>query len=357
MSGRAGSPQLSDGVGTLLSSADCLGDQEAVLVTAALAGSEQERLQLDRLRTQLSEAIQRYGAVQRNIAERSQAVLPAAQPGGRQQSPQAPLAEPADPKLWHEDGCVWQGQEQAPCPEVTEDWEATRLREEAVLQIESDLLDVSQILKDLASLVSEQGEAIDSIEASLEAASAHTEAASELLAGASRHQPTYNAVLASDGPRSDWTLISRDARSSATSCQLESLFCWSSSSSLPPLSESDANVLHVPSAPSRWAWFRTETRTPAPQELPVWWGSRVQTGPIASSGCTAVKSTGTGGTEQASRCLPRRRRCPLARGQRPLAAQNPGLPCSIRGRQPTLAGSARRPLNQPLLPAPGRSPI
>ncbi|XP_037022528.2 t-SNARE domain-containing protein 1 isoform X5 [Artibeus jamaicensis] len=107
--------------------------------------SRQERLQLDRLRTQLSEAIQRYGAVQRNIAERSQAVLPAAQPGGRQQSPQAPLAEPADPKLWHEDGCVWQGQEQAPCPEVTEDWEATRLREEAVLQIEIALKPASRL--------------------------------------------------------------------------------------------------------------------------------------------------------------------------------------------------------------------
>ncbi|XP_037022526.2 t-SNARE domain-containing protein 1 isoform X2 [Artibeus jamaicensis] len=276
--------------------------------------SRQERLQLDRLRTQLSEAIQRYGAVQRNIAERSQAVLPAAQPGGRQQSPQAPLAEPADPKLWHEDGCVWQGQEQAPCPEVTEDWEATRLREEAVLQIEIALKPASRLRP-------------------------------------RTQRPPASSWLGPAGTNS------RDARSSATSCQLESLFCWSSSSSLPPLSESDANVLHVPSAPSRWAWFRTETRTPAPQELPVWWGSRVQTGPIASSGCTAVKSTGTGGTEQASRCLPRRRRCPLARGQRPLAAQNPGLPCSIRGRQPTLAGSARRPLNQPLLPAPGRSPI
>ncbi|XP_036904527.1 t-SNARE domain-containing protein 1 isoform X2 [Sturnira hondurensis] len=108
---------------------------------------------------------------------------------GCSRSPQAPFAEPANEKLCHGDGCAWQGQEQAPCLEVTEeDWEATRLHEEAVLQIESDLLDVSQIVKDLASMVSEQGEAVDSIEASLEAASLHTEATSELLAGASRHQ-------------------------------------------------------------------------------------------------------------------------------------------------------------------------
>ncbi|KAM5314401.1 t-SNARE domain-containing protein 1 isoform 3-T3 [Glossophaga mutica] len=153
--------------------------------------SRQERLQLDRLRTQLAEAIQRYGAVQKKIAERSRALLPTAQQDGRQQqSPRAPCAELADEeKLHHGDGSAWQGQEQVPCPEVTEeDWEATRLREEAILQIESDLLDVSQIVKDLASMVSEQGEAVDSIEASLEAASSHTEAASELLAGASRHQ-------------------------------------------------------------------------------------------------------------------------------------------------------------------------
>ncbi|KAM5314399.1 t-SNARE domain-containing protein 1 isoform 1-T1 [Glossophaga mutica] len=125
--------------------------------------SRQERLQLDRLRTQLAEAIQRYGAVQKKIAERSRALLPTAQQDGRQQqSPRAPCAELADEeKLHHGDGSAWQGQEQVPCPEVTEeDWEATRLREEAILQIESDLLDVSQIVKDLASMVSEQGEAV-----------------------------------------------------------------------------------------------------------------------------------------------------------------------------------------------------
>ncbi|XP_060467413.1 t-SNARE domain-containing protein 1 isoform X11 [Panthera onca] len=154
--------------------------------------SRQERLQLDRLRTQLSDAIQRYGAVQKKIAEKSRALLPAAQRGGTQQSPRAPFAElPDDEKIFNGGDGMWQGQEQALLPEITEeDEEAIRLREEAILQIESDLLDVNQIIEDLASMVSEQGDAIDSIEASLEAASSHTEAASELLAGASRHQRT-----------------------------------------------------------------------------------------------------------------------------------------------------------------------
>ncbi|XP_070337843.1 t-SNARE domain-containing protein 1 isoform X26 [Equus asinus] len=162
-------------------------------MTELLRGcSRQERLQLDRLRTQLSDAIQRYGVVQKKIAEKSRALLPTAQRGGKQQSPRAPFAELADDeKIFNGGDSVWQGQEQALLPEITEeDLEAIRLREEAILQIESDLLDVNQIIKDLATVVSEQGDAVESIEASLEAASSHTEAASELLAGASRHQPT-----------------------------------------------------------------------------------------------------------------------------------------------------------------------
>ncbi|XP_057592168.1 t-SNARE domain-containing protein 1 isoform X3 [Hippopotamus amphibius kiboko] len=155
--------------------------------------SRQECLQLDRLKTQLSDTIQRYGVVQKKIAEKSRALLPTAQRGGQQQqSRQAPFAELAeDEKIFNGGDGVWQGQEQVLLPEITEeDLEAIRLREEAILQIESDLLDVNQIIKDLASMVSEQGEAIDSIEAGLEAASSHAEAARELLAGASRHQPT-----------------------------------------------------------------------------------------------------------------------------------------------------------------------
>uniref|UniRef100_A0A2K5K7R0 t-SNARE coiled-coil homology domain-containing protein n=1 Tax=Colobus angolensis palliatus TaxID=336983 RepID=A0A2K5K7R0_COLAP len=152
---------------------------------------QQEHSQLDRLKTQLSDAIQCYGVVQKKIVEKSRALLPMAQRGSKQQSPQAPFAELADDeKIFNGSDNMWQGQEQALLPDITEeDLEAIRLREEAILQMESNLLDVNQIIKDLASVVSEQGEAVDSIEASLEAASSHAEAARQLLAGASRHQP------------------------------------------------------------------------------------------------------------------------------------------------------------------------
>ncbi|XP_054215944.1 t-SNARE domain-containing protein 1 isoform X16 [Homo sapiens] len=123
---------------------------------------QQERPQLDRLKTQLSDAIQCYGVVQKKIAEKSRALLPMAQRGSKQQSPQAPFAELADDeKVFNGSDNMWQGQEQALLPDITEeDLEAIRLREEAILQMESNLLDVNQIIKDLASMVSEQGEAV-----------------------------------------------------------------------------------------------------------------------------------------------------------------------------------------------------
>ncbi|XP_040481567.1 t-SNARE domain-containing protein 1 isoform X5 [Ursus maritimus] len=135
-------------------------------MTELLRGcSRQEHLQLERLRTQLSDAVQRYGVVQKKIAEKSRALLPTARRGGKQQqSPRTTFAElPDDEKIFNGGDSMWQGQEQALLPEITEeDLEAIRLREEAILQIESDLLDVNQIIKDLASMVSEQGDAIGS---------------------------------------------------------------------------------------------------------------------------------------------------------------------------------------------------
>ncbi|KAF7236447.1 t-SNARE domain-containing protein 1 [Varanus komodoensis] len=46
--------------------------------------SRQERLQLDRLKNQLSDAIQRYGTVQKKIAEKSKALLPKGQKNRKQ---------------------------------------------------------------------------------------------------------------------------------------------------------------------------------------------------------------------------------------------------------------------------------
>ncbi|XP_023364687.1 t-SNARE domain-containing protein 1 isoform X2 [Otolemur garnettii] len=132
-------------------------------MSEVLRGACPDRLQLDQLKRQLADALQRYGVVQKKIAEKSRALLPMAQRGSKQ-SPQVPFVELAnDEKIFNGSDNVWQSQEQALLPDITEeDLEAIRLREEAILQMESDLLDVDQIIKDLASMVSEQGDAIGS---------------------------------------------------------------------------------------------------------------------------------------------------------------------------------------------------
>ncbi|XP_044860862.1 t-SNARE domain-containing protein 1 isoform X4 [Mauremys mutica] len=165
--------------------------------------SRQERLQLDRLNNQLSDAIQRYGAVQKKIAEKSKALLPSGQRSSKQQSPKTPFSDLADDeKIFNGGDGMWQNQsqDQALLSEITEeDLEAIRLREEAIQQIESDMLDVNQIIKDLASMVYEQGDTIDSIEANIETASSNVESANEQLAKASQHQRSRFKMAA--GPR------------------------------------------------------------------------------------------------------------------------------------------------------------
>ncbi|XP_044860859.1 t-SNARE domain-containing protein 1 isoform X2 [Mauremys mutica] len=164
--------------------------------------SRQERLQLDRLNNQLSDAIQRYGAVQKKIAEKSKALLPSGQRSSKQ-SPKTPFSDLADDeKIFNGGDGMWQNQsqDQALLSEITEeDLEAIRLREEAIQQIESDMLDVNQIIKDLASMVYEQGDTIDSIEANIETASSNVESANEQLAKASQHQRSRFKMAA--GPR------------------------------------------------------------------------------------------------------------------------------------------------------------
>ncbi|KAK6326513.1 hypothetical protein J4Q44_G00021580 [Coregonus suidteri] len=154
--------------------------------------TRQDRLRLTRLKTELSESVQRYGDLQKKIADRSRALLPPAQTEMKQ-SPQTPFAE-----LCEEGGPLFgdaaeisegDGQEQAFLSEISEeDVEALRQREEALMQIERDMLDVSQIMRDLASMVHEQGDAIDSIEDYIQTTTSNVESANQELAKASHHQ-------------------------------------------------------------------------------------------------------------------------------------------------------------------------
>ncbi|XP_069813123.1 t-SNARE domain-containing protein 1 isoform X2 [Dendropsophus ebraccatus] len=165
---------------------------KAVLqLSEIVKGSTRDRLQLDRLKSQLSEAIQRYGAVQKKIADKSKSLLSGSGQRAQKQSPRTPFSDIADDeKIFNGGDEQWQKQSQSQeLSEVTdEDLDQIRQKEEAIKQIESDMLDVNQIMKDLASIVYEQGHDIDSIEANIESASSHVESANRQLAKASQHQ-------------------------------------------------------------------------------------------------------------------------------------------------------------------------
>nr|XP_055066770.1 t-SNARE domain-containing protein 1 isoform X1 [Misgurnus anguillicaudatus]XP_055066771.1 t-SNARE domain-containing protein 1 isoform X1 [Misgurnus anguillicaudatus]XP_055066772.1 t-SNARE domain-containing protein 1 isoform X1 [Misgurnus anguillicaudatus]XP_055066805.1 t-SNARE domain-containing protein 1-like [Misgurnus anguillicaudatus]XP_055066807.1 t-SNARE domain-containing protein 1-like [Misgurnus anguillicaudatus]XP_055066808.1 t-SNARE domain-containing protein 1-like [Misgurnus angui len=150
--------------------------------------SRQDRLRLTRLKNELSDSVQRYGDLQKKIADRSRALLPAAQKD-RKQSVKTPFSELVDggPLFEAEENVESDGQ--AFLSEISEeDVEILRQREEAILQIERDMLDVNQIMKDLASMVHEQGDTIDSIEDYIQTTSSHVETANQELAKASHHQ-------------------------------------------------------------------------------------------------------------------------------------------------------------------------
>ncbi|XP_073728463.1 t-SNARE domain-containing protein 1 isoform X2 [Misgurnus anguillicaudatus] len=150
--------------------------------------SRQDRLRLTRLKNELSDSVQRYGDLQKKIADRSRALLPAAQKD-RKQSVKTPFSELVDggPLFEVEENVESDGQ--AFLSEISEeDVEILRQREEAILQIERDMLDVNQIMKDLASMVHEQGDTIDSIEDYIQTTSSHVETANQELAKASHHQ-------------------------------------------------------------------------------------------------------------------------------------------------------------------------
>ncbi|XP_041423971.1 t-SNARE domain-containing protein 1 isoform X1 [Xenopus laevis] len=150
----------------------------------------QDRLQLERIKSQLSDIIQRYGVVQKKIADKSKSLLCAEQKNIKQ-SPQAPFSDLADDeKIFNGGDEAWQSQKQTQdLTEISEeDLDQIHQKEEALKLIESDVLDVNQIMKDLASIVYEQGDTIDSIESNIETASSNVESVNRQLAKASQHQ-------------------------------------------------------------------------------------------------------------------------------------------------------------------------
>ncbi|KAI4810861.1 hypothetical protein KUCAC02_013789 [Chaenocephalus aceratus] len=99
------------------------------------SSSRQDRLHLTRLKTELSESVQRYGDLQKKIAERSRALLPPAQRDKK--SPQTQSTEQIEEVSLFGEAVGSDGGAQAFLSEISEeDVEVLHQREEALLQIE-----------------------------------------------------------------------------------------------------------------------------------------------------------------------------------------------------------------------------
>ncbi|XP_071369507.1 t-SNARE domain-containing protein 1, partial [Centroberyx affinis] len=114
-----------------------------IITNLVLLFSQQDRLRLTRLKTELSESVQRYGDLQKKIAARSRALLPPAQTD-KKKSPQTPFTEQSEEGPLFGEAVSSEGEAQAFLSEISEeDVEVLRQREEALLQIEVSTLSTS----------------------------------------------------------------------------------------------------------------------------------------------------------------------------------------------------------------------
>ncbi|XP_048880801.1 t-SNARE domain-containing protein 1 isoform X2 [Brienomyrus brachyistius] len=150
--------------------------------------SRQDRLRLTRLKKELSDSVQCYGDLQKKIADRSRALLPTTHKDKKKDN-QTLFDELCDKKpVFAAEGTA-EGPKQAFLSEISEeDVELLHQREETLMQIERDMLDVSQIMKDLTSITHEQGDTIDSIEEYIQTTTSSVESANQELAKASHHK-------------------------------------------------------------------------------------------------------------------------------------------------------------------------
>ncbi|XP_032815479.1 t-SNARE domain-containing protein 1 isoform X2 [Petromyzon marinus] len=148
------------------------------LANLARKSTKQDRLQLDRLKSQFSETLRSYQQTQKKISQKTKEVISSEQRAAIQSS---------------QDEHGWDSKKMVSAESTEEqlthkDLEDIQVRHEAIQQLESDLLDVNSIFKDLAAMVHEQGGTVDSIVHHVESASSNVEGANENLIAASKHQ-------------------------------------------------------------------------------------------------------------------------------------------------------------------------
>lgn len=153
----------------------------------AVATEQRDRKMLkDRLTNEFSEALKNFQSVQRTAAvKEKESVMRARASSGLTGNPFD------DSKISGQNLIDLASPIQAQTTlQMEEDvnLELLREREQAVKQLESDIVDVNHIFKDLATMVHEQGGMIDSIEANVESAAVQVSDGTKELAKARIHQ-------------------------------------------------------------------------------------------------------------------------------------------------------------------------
>lgn len=146
--------------------------------SASISEQRTRKTQVDRLMSNFSDVLNHFQTTQREAATAEKECVDRARAASVQQGYNQDLIN-------LETGTLQQ-QQQAQITE--EDLQDVQERENAIRQLESDIVDVNMIFKDLATMVHEQGDMIDSIEAHVETAETDVVQGNTQLRQARDHQ-------------------------------------------------------------------------------------------------------------------------------------------------------------------------
>lgn len=147
----------------------------------------QQKFQVDRLKNDFQEAVQRFTSLQKRAAEQVKKTIKLTSPKAKPKSSGGWMDDDDDEVKFLEQERKREEQ-QIQDQIIEDDLTLIRDREERIRQLESDILDVNEIFKDLATMVNEQGETIDSIEGNVDKAYTNVEAGTSQLAKAAEYQ-------------------------------------------------------------------------------------------------------------------------------------------------------------------------
>ncbi|KAL3266816.1 hypothetical protein HHI36_010970 [Cryptolaemus montrouzieri] len=151
------------------------------LKSLMLKGDKQQQLQVEKLEENFKEAIGRYSAAQKEIANKQKAHLL--------------VTVSIENEEYSEENAANEDRQKMMAREMAFEQEMLLERETRIRQIESDVLNVNEIMRELGALVQEQGGTIDTIENSIDHAVGNVQEGTEQLIKASQYQRSRRMKL------------------------------------------------------------------------------------------------------------------------------------------------------------------